>query len=149
MTPIKSKARLNVSPGLNLLPVITELGDEKVTRQVEFNFLDQTQAHCKGYEIHMGTTSPTEEANDSPVNRKLDGTTDGYFLNEKCFGTYIHGILDNSSVIEYLLAPYSEKLNAEPLDIEAFKNQQYDKLAAHVRKHVDMELVYKILKETE
>ena len=136
-------------PGLNLLPVITELGDEKVTRQVEFNFLDQTQAHCKGYEIHMGTTSPTEEANDSPVNRKLDGTTDGYFLNEKCFGTYIHGILDNSSVIEYLLAPYSEKLNAEPLDIEAFKNQQYDKLAAHVRKHVDMELVYKILKETE
>ena len=26
-----------------------------------------------------------------------------------------------------------------------FKNEQYDKLAAHVRQHVDMERVYQIL----
>ena len=136
-------------PGLNLLPVTTELGQEKVTRQVEFSFLENAESKCKGYEIHMGTTTPIQEAQESPVNHKTDGTKDGYFLSEKCFGTYIHGILDNSAVIEYLLAPYSEKLNAEPLNIEAFKNQQYDKLAAHVRKHVDMELIYQILKETE
>ena len=28
---------------------------------------------------------------------------------------------------------------------KAFKEEQYDKLADHVRKHVDMDLVYKIL----
>lgn len=131
-------------PGLGLLPVSTQIGGEKLTRQVKFSFLDTDKA-CEGYEIHMGTTVPVDGKEPSPLNRLSDGKTDGYFVNERCFGTYIHGILDNQSVIDYLLTPYSEKLTGKPFDYKAFKEEQYNKLADHVRKYVDMELVYRIM----
>ncbi|WP_029904603.1 cobyric acid synthase [Prevotella sp. 10(H)] len=133
-------------PGLGLLPITTQMEGEKVTRQVQFSFLD-TDSICEGYEIHMGATVPVEDAKASPLNNLKDGRTDGYFLNEKCFGTYIHGILDNSAVIDYLLAPYADKLSEKTFDFKAFKEEQYNKLAEHVRKHVDMDLVYRIMEE--
>ncbi|GAB6121675.1 cobyric acid synthase [Dysgonomonas termitidis] len=131
-------------PGLGLLPVTTQMEGEKVTRQVKFSFLGSDTV-CEGYEIHMGATVPVGNAGLSLLNKLEGGRTDGYFLNEKCFGTYIHGILDNGAVIDYLLAPYAAKLSDVPFDFKAFKEEQYDKLADHVRKHVDMELVYKII----
>lgn len=131
-------------PGLGLLPVTTQMEGEKVTRQVKFSFLGSDTV-CEGYEIHMGATVPVGNAGLSPLNKLEDGRTDGYFLNEKCFGTYIHGILDNGVVINYLLAPYAAKLSDTPFDFKAFKEEQYNKLADHVRSHVDMELVYKII----
>ena len=36
-------------------------------------------------------------------------------------------------------------LAGKPFDYHAFKEEQYDKLAANVRQHVDMERIYKIL----
>ncbi|MFV0311687.1 MAG: cobyric acid synthase, partial [Dysgonomonas sp.] len=131
-------------PGLGLLPVTTQMEGEKVTRQVKFSFLGSDTV-CEGYEIHMGATVPVGNAGLSPLNKLEDGRTDGYFLNEKCFGTYIHGILDNGVVIDYLLAPYAAKLSDTPFDFKAFKEEQYNKLADYVRNHVDMELVYKII----
>lgn len=131
-------------PGLGLLPVTTQMEGEKVTRQVKFSFLGSDTV-CEGYEIHMGATVPVGNAGLSPLNKLEDGRTDGCFLNEKCFGTYIHGILDNGVVINYLLAPYAAKLSDTPFDFKAFKEEQYNKLADHVRSHVDMELVYKII----
>lgn len=131
-------------PGLGLLPISTQIEGEKVTRQVTFSFLGEKK-ECNGYEIHMGATSPIEDATVSPLNILADETTDGYFLNSKCFGTYIHGILDNSAVVDYMLTPYSDKLSDKPFDFTAFKEEQYNKLADHVRSHVDMDLVYKIM----
>ncbi|MDR1882176.1 MAG: cobyric acid synthase [Prevotella sp.] len=131
-------------PGLGLLPVTTQMKGEKVTRRVKFSFLGSDTV-CEGYEIHMGATVPVENAVPSPLNRMEDHRQDGYFLNEKCFGTYIHGILDNGSVIDFLLAPYADRLSDAPFDFKAFKEEQYDKLADHVRRHVDMDLVYRIM----
>lgn len=133
-------------PGLGLLPISTRIEGKKVTRQVKFSFLD-AKGECSGYEIHMGVTVPIDGTEPSPLNLLADNATDGYFLNNKCFGTYIHGILDNGAVIDYMLAPYSDKLSDEPFDFKAFKEEQYNKLADHVRSHVDMELVYKIMEE--
>lgn len=131
-------------PGLGLLPVSTQMQTEKVTQQVTFSFLG-SQPSCKGYEIHMGATSPVDGATASPLNETTKGLQDGYFLNNKCFGTYIHGILDNAAVIDYLLAPYSNKVSDTSFDSKAFKEEQYDKLADHVRTNVNMDLVYKIM----
>lgn len=133
-------------PGLGLLPISTRIEGEKVTRQVKFSFLDKDE-ECSGYEIHMGVTSPVDRTEPSPLNLLKDNTADGYILNNRCFGTYIHGILDNSAVIDYILTPYSDKLSDEPFDFKAFKEEQYNKLADHVRSHVNMELVYKIMEE--
>jgi adenosylcobyric acid synthase len=53
--------------------------------------------------------------------------------------------LDNPAVINRLLSDYVDTDQVETLDPQAFKEEQYDKLAAHVRKHVDMERLYQIL----
>lgn len=157
-------------PGLGLLPVSTRMTGEKVTRQVNFqlfescravvpqgnsspsNFNNQPSAshfQLKGYEIHMGSTVPVEGASASPLNRLESGQCDGYIVDRTCMGTYIHGILDNPEFIDFLLEPFADKLSekTEAFDYQQFKEEQYDKLAEHVRRHVDMPLIYQILTE--
>lgn len=152
-------------PGLGLLPVSTRMTGEKVTRQVRFQCtIDNVQctiddgaaqhstANCQltGYEIHMGATTPLEGAPASPLNRLEDGSEDGYFISPSCMGTYIHGILDNPSFIDFLLAPFASKLaaGAQTFDYQQFKEEQYDKLAEHVRRHVNLPLIYQILTQS-
>ena len=116
-------------PGLGLLPIHTTMGKTKTTQQVSFQFEGQ---ECQGYEIHQGISDT-----DQPIMQ-----------TDHCIGTYIHGFLDNAPVIEYILREKG-KMKSEKSTVAfsyaAFKNEQYDKLAAHVRKHVDMERIYQIL----
>lgn len=135
-------------PGLGLLPVSTRMQGEKITRQVRFHFLEGSET-CEGYEIHMGTTTPLADVPASPLNHLADGREDGYFADRTCMGTYVHGILDNPSVIDYLLEPFADKLKETTFDYKAFKEEQYDKLAAHLRKHVDLPLIYQILTDND
>lgn len=128
-------------PGLGLLPTSTSMTGEKITRQVSFPF--KGHEGLKGYEIHMGETKMLEQA--EPFVVFPDGHTDGCFVNQKCMGTYIHGILDNDSFINYLLEPYLDKLDHSEIDYQAYKEEQYDKLAAHVRAHVDVQKLYEIM----
>ena len=127
-------------PGLGLLPVSTTMSGEKVTRQVECEY-------GKGYEIHMGETLPFGSALPSPLLHLSNGRQDGYIVDNKCMGTYVHGILDNASFVDFLLQPFAEKLSQTnaSFDYQAFKEEQYDKLADHVRQHVDIEQIYQIL----
>ena len=139
-------------PGLGLLPTRTTLTGEKVTRQVAFRLAshdDQPPASTpmSGYEIHMGTTSVVDGAEEAPLTILSDGTADGYRASGRCMGTYIHGILDNPAFVDFLLKPFADKVSqAQPMDYQAYKEQQYDLLADHVRSHVDMEQIYSILK---
>lgn len=110
-------------PGLGLLPIHTTMSAEKTTRQVSFQFNGQS---CQGYEIHQGV-SDTEEA---------------IMQTDHCIGTYIHGFLDNQSVIDYLLGT---KQSTMAMDADTFKDEQYNKLAAHVRQYVDIPRIYEIL----
>jgi adenosylcobyric acid synthase len=65
-------------------------------------------------------------------------------------GTYLHGILDNQSFVDYLLEPFAEKVKQRMVfDYAAFKEEQYDKLAALIRSHVNMPLLYKIMKRDD
>lgn len=124
-------------PGLGLLPVTTTIDGEKRTRQV-------TCEYGQGYEIHQGVTVPLETP--SPLLHLDDGTEDGYKVDDRCMGTYVHGILDNSSFIDYLLQPYANKLEPiESFDYHKYKERQYDLLADHIRKYVDVSAVYRIL----
>ena len=128
-------------PGLALLPTTTTMSGSKRTRQVECEY-------GTGYEIHMGETRPFGDAKSSPLTLLDDGTPDGYIVNEKCMGTYLHGILDNAPFVDFLLSPYAEKISqsAETFDYVSFKEEQYNRLAEHVRHHVDMEKIYEILR---
>ena len=112
-------------PGLGLLPIRTTMTPTKTTQQVTFQFEGQT---CQGYEIHQGV-SDTDQA---------------ILQTDHCIGTYIHGFLDNMPVIEYLL---KDKVVSDTKlkSYSEFKEEQYDKLAEHVRKYVDMPRLYQIL----
>jgi adenosylcobyric acid synthase len=149
-------------PGLGLLPQCTVIEQEKVTRQSTFAFLPgkhiethghhvethgraSLQQHCRGYEIHMGRTTLLGDAPESPVAILSDGRTDGYYLDNSCWGSYIHGILDNPEVLDNLAEGFDKTAESAPFDYAAFKEEQYDKLAALVREHVDMEYIYRQL----
>ena len=111
-------------PGLGLLPIHTTMTAEKTTRQVTFQFEGQD---CQGYEIHQG----------------ISDTDQAILQTDHCIGTYIHGLLDNMPVIDYLL---KDKATDEPMmDYASFKQQQYDRLADHVRQYVDIDKLYQIL----
>ena len=93
----------------------------------------------------MGQTHLAEGATESPVARLRDGQTDGYYLSDRCWGCYLHGILDNASVRDLLAQGFAASSVHTSFDYAAFKEEQYDKLAALVRQNVDMEYVYRVL----
>lgn len=134
-------------PGLGLLPVSTVITEEKVTLQSNFRtFPLGGEEYClKGYEIHMGESVPFDGGEARPLNELEDGRLDGCIVSDKCLGTYMHGILDNGEFIDWLLAPYADKCEKSGFDYDAFKQQQYNRLADVIREHVDMEKLYKIL----
>ncbi len=118
-------------PGLGLLSIHTTMGAEKTTKQVTFQFDGQT---CQGYEIHQGV-SDTDEL---------------ILQTDHCIGTYIHGFLDNAAVIEYVLRGKKlEGRGERAVSYRDFKEEQYNKLAAHVRQYVDIERIYQILSSND
>ena len=136
-------------PGLGLLPVDTVMENSKVTRQVSFRYLYSEKADCTGYEIHMGRTDAAQFAQCRTLNTFSDGSEDGCYVDSHTMGTYIHGILDNPQVINSLLAPFAVKSNASATGYNDFKQQQYDLLADHVRSHLNIPLLYKIMNEDD
>lgn len=136
-------------PGLGLLPITTTMAGDKVTRQIGFRLLDD-QTDCVGYEIHMGRTSAIEGEQMIPLTHLDDGRSDGYHLSPQCMGTYLHGILDNPSFINYLLTPYADRLSiTEVVDYDTYKNEQYNRLASHLREHIDIDLLYKLMRSDD
>ena len=127
-------------PGLGILPVITTLTNEKKTEQCRFTFLQLLEENT-GYEIHMGIT---HAQNESPLCKINNETNDGYYLNSKTWGSYIHGIFDNQSIIENILQQVNSSLKVS-IDYRAFKEEQYNKLANLVRSSIDMDYIYKEL----
>lgn len=103
--------------------------------------------NCRGYEIHMGRTVTLGDVPERPVARLADGRTDGYYVDNRCWGSYLHGILDNPVVLDHLAEGFDTETTKhdQPFDYAAFKETQYDKLADLVRRHVDLEYIYQTL----
>lgn len=124
--------------GLGLLPISTELTEQKRTRQSHGT--DRDGNVMAGYEIHQGVT---HRQGGERLFLLDDGTEDGCRVDERCMGTYLHGILDNTGFLRRLFA--SQKARIEDFDYAAYRERQLDLLAAHVREYVDMSSLYKIL----
>ena len=135
---------------LNLLDFETELEKEKTRTQVSgtlpnlkgsFNFLSGKK--YSGYEIHMGKTVRTGKINYFPK---------GAFYKNVA-GTYIHGFFDDDnialSLVKFLAEKKGVNLKQNYFDFKKFKEEQFDILANSIRKFIDMEKIYKILKEAK
>lgn len=152
------ESRRPVTEGLGLLHTSTTFLREKVTHQARGRVSEARGllSDCQGaeltaYEIHMGV-SPRE---DTPAPFRLetrsgrsvdspDGALDDAGLT---LGTYLHGLFHNRDVrrgvLEYVAGRKGATLPPPTDDVDP--DAEYDKLAAHVREHLDMELVYRVM----
>lgn len=130
--------------GLGLLPVKTVITESKITERKIFS-LSQGGNLLEGYEIHQGRSEMVNGVNVSPMIYYADGSTDGCVVDERCMGSYMHGVLDNDEMIDRLLAPYNVVEGKTEIDYSAFKESQYDLLAMRVREHLDMDKLYEIM----
>ena len=159
-------------PGMGLLPMDTVFTSQKTRTRVEGTFCPVggklaglSGVPLEGYEIHMGQTTGRDglgaltdlcdtiaashaDGTDGPVQgRKLDGA-----WKDQVYGSYVHGIFDREEAAKALVMALGEAKGidmseAEAVDFQAFKETQYDLLAAALREHLDMEKIYRILEE--
>jgi len=128
--------------GIGLLPHSTVFEDEKVRTnavgvlsQVDGIFAELSGKTYQGYEIHMGVSG-----------------ADGNIINDgNVYGTYIHGVFDKEeialSVVKALLAAKGlDFSDVKAFDVDAYKQEQYDILADGLRKALDMDLIYSLIK---
>lgn len=110
----------------------------------------------EGYEIHMGTTCSHTGDNRSVVqinsiNGKNSDITDGLISGDGyVWGSYLHGLFDNPVFrAEFLkqLKPALAKIFQRPNMeiIEEFRDRQYELLADHFEKNLDMDKILQIL----
>ena len=147
--------------GMGLLPMDTIFAEKKTRTQVTGRFLDLdgdyetlSEVEFTGYEIHMGDSVRRNPA--KPCTSVRDGVTgkektEGTFTRNVC-GTYVHGIFDKEETALALIRAAGKKKGVdvsrmEGVDFASFKEQQYDILAAELRKHLDIKKIYEILEQ--
>ena len=94
-----------------------------------------------------GASASTTTCDTVSGTEKREGT----FYHNVC-GTYVHGIFDKEEVALGLVHAVGirkgiDVSEMEGVDFDAFKETQYDILAAELRKHLDMKRIYEILEE--
>lgn len=147
--------------GIGLLPTKTVFEEEKTRTRVRGTFramegmlggLEGVQ--IEGYEIHMGTTtflsgdailSLSDDVKEGA--EKLDGAAQG-----NVYGCYVHGVFDKPEAARGLVgallrAKGLDESDIKAVDLEVYKEQQYDKLADIIRESLDMEAIYQILEK--
>jgi adenosylcobyric acid synthase len=132
--------------GLGLLDCVTHfVSYEKMTTQVTRAAMDIPPILSKmgtvtGYEIHMGVTEPgsSREALRGDGRVSDDGLV---------FGTYLHGLFQNPSAANALLAYLYEKKGLSFESIPAKATDPYEALADVFEEHVDMDAVVALIRD--
>ena len=147
--------------GMGILPMNTIFGKKKVRTRVsgafekmfgEFQVLSGIAV--EGYEIHMGVME-TEELQEGMIQviDQVTGTkkTDG-LQKDNVLGSYIHGLFDQDEVVNRFLKILADKKGInlhqnEHFSYQKYKENQYEKLASELRKHLNMNQIYEILEK--
>ena len=149
--------------GLGLLPIHTVFQDAKTRTRVKATagmfqgvFAPLSGTTLDGYEIHMGASTIEEESAAAPFAaleyedgrpNALDGCICGNVM-----GTYCHGLMEDGSfpfkLAQMLCEARGLATDGFPTEsFRAYKNRQYDALAKTVRESLDMDAIYRIVKE--
>lgn len=153
--------------GMGLLPIRTVFASQKTRTRVKGQIL-QTEgilkgmsgAPIEGYEIHMGETSFTTESGRPLLHLEYETNTAAGSKNTRIdgaqagnvYGCYIHGIFDSAQaakkIAEALLREKGMDADmAEEIDLQAYKETQYNLLADVIRENMDMKAIYEIIEK--
>lgn len=133
--------------GMELIDATTEITESKTRVRVNGKFENVSGMLCclngctySGYEIHMGKT-------------EISGTVDYVPSGAGCgnvYGTYLHGIFDEGEIAwkiaDAIARTKGIELEKSNENFRAFKERQYDILADNLRKNLDMDAVYGMLR---
>jgi len=141
--------------GLGLLDIVTIFEREKVVKRTEARVLNGGEIFkeiegqiVSGYEIHMGRS--WVNLNVKPFLETLGKfrAFDGAIAKDRpIYGTYLHGIFENENLRSTFIHKIAERkgLNIK-LERLPLKYSSYDRLADLIRKSLDMDAIYKLLK---
>ncbi|MCZ8519378.1 MULTISPECIES: cobyric acid synthase [Paenibacillus] len=145
--------------GLGLLPTETVFAAEKRTVQASgVSHLYGGGFRVEGYEIHMGRTTFLEPVEHPFLLQESAGSAAGVpdgaaTADGRCWGTYLHGVLHNDDFRRAWLNRIRESRGLSPLPAELRfaerREAAFDRLAEHVRLHLDMERFYEMIREQE
>jgi len=159
--PLHTESAINDIHGIGLLDVDTVFEAEKTTTQVKgqihSDLIEKVyKKDIAGYEIHMGISTLGEKAKPFvEITTRLDEAVsimDGAISdNGKVFGSYIHGIFDDIDFTRAFLNEIRKEkgldsIDSQVLSFDEFKETEYNKLADVVRKNVDIDKIYDIVK---
>eukprot|EP00123_Amoebidium_parasiticum_P013489 comp21984_c0_seq1/m.31772 comp21984_c0_seq1/g.31772 ORF comp21984_c0_seq1/g.31772 comp21984_c0_seq1/m.31772 type:complete len:507 (-) comp21984_c0_seq1:409-1929(-) len=134
--------------GLCLLDCSTTLTTSKVTKKVQCTWYGGT-APIYGYEIHTGVTSQNKNQFLQASGSGNDPPTDHGCVSScgHIAGCYVHGLFDGGVWRREYLGGLRKDLALpqENADAGTLREEQYVKLANHVRAHLDMARVREIL----
>ncbi|WP_202081131.1 cobyric acid synthase [Caldalkalibacillus salinus] len=162
---------------LGFLPIKTTLTKEKTTIRSQGRLqFGHTSYDIEGYEIHMGLSEMVDRhthhnqphqahilydnqrgsasSHFSPLI-EMDGRGDGLkSVDERVWGTYFHGIFDNdhfrTGFLNERRACSGLPRKDEPsILFQQLKSSAFDRLAAHVRSHVQLEVINKYMKNDD
>ena len=73
------------------------------------------------------------------------------FQNGNVYGTYLHGIFDKKEIAEAVIRALAVKKGLKYFEISLtdyreVKEKEYDRMAEVLRRHLDMEKIYDMLK---
>lgn len=127
--------------GFSLLPIETVLTKEKKKRRVAGRFEKLTEPfqslsekEFSGYEIHTGRSCLLSGGDEITT-----------LQNGNVLGTYIHGFLDNGSLVLDLSKSLSKVPLSKGLSFFEYREAQYSRLSAMIRENLDVEAIYKEL----
>jgi adenosylcobyric acid synthase len=159
--PQQVESGVGIVAGLGLIDAATIFVAEKVTQQVvatcaklSFLEMDFSADELTGYEIHMGVTEVTGPGQPAftVINRSNMelSQADGFVRPDGLvMGTYLHGIFDNDGFRRRLVNILRQRKGLAWVDGKSTagrKEKQYNRLADHVRQHLNMEQIYQMLK---
>jgi adenosylcobyric acid synthase len=158
--PLGTETSRGEIEGLGLLDAETILQKEKMTFQVKAVPLNWPMAAQKetlrGYEIHMGETRrgaahPPAFKITERLEQKVEVEDGAISADGQVWGTYIHGLFDNDGFRRCFIDSLrktkglSSGNRIQEFDYKAFKEQEYDKLAAVLRRELDIPRIYRII----
>ncbi|MDO5128004.1 MAG: cobyric acid synthase [Eubacteriales bacterium] len=141
--------------GIGLLPITTWFKEQKtrtrvhgVCEHMDGMWKGLNNVWVSGYEIHMGMTE-FSGAYDGQWAIRIQNQADGCSVGN-VFGTYLHGLFDETEFRRGLLNILCEKKGmlfgeTENVSYVSFKEAQFDKLALCLRESLDMKAIYQIL----
>jgi adenosylcobyric acid synthase len=148
-----------IGDGLGCLPINTRLRTDKITRRAIGRLsspllgMVPPGTAIRGYEIHLGETEYLPGAKpfaDIVRVGNEDAVIDGVVAEDgSIFGTYLHGLFDDDqfrhAFIEAARARCGIAKAFTLLPVRAEREQRIDRLAAEVRRVLDMDLIYRLL----